>query len=78
MLGTCPSCNQLFDADGFYEHGVPTLYWCVCGTIVDQKGTIIPKEKVDLSGLNESGLFIKAARLKETDNQNDQSSKNGT
>lgn len=66
MLLNCPFCEDAYDYDGFEEHGYETLYCCKCGIILDKKGNIIPKESVDLSGLEDRfrGLFVQASRRK--------------
>ena len=55
-IAQCPNCERIFDFDGFFEHGVPTLYYCECGKVYDKGQTVcsvveVPIEEVDLTGI---------------------------
>jgi len=65
MLWTCPICDDLYDADGYWEHGYEVLYLCKCGVILNKQEDVVPPERVDMQGLEnqDRGLFIKASRL---------------
>ena len=67
MVGSCPNCDKLFDADGFWEHkskedGVP-LYYCKCGTVFDEN---YEKVNANMKGLGDHNMdgYIKGSRLR--------------
>jgi hypothetical protein len=68
MLNDCPNCEKLFDFDGFWEHGDPTLYLCGCGTILREEKMqliVVPEKEVDLLGLEDQrNLYIRKDRWK--------------
>jgi hypothetical protein len=60
----CLKCENLYDSDGFSEHGIATtLFLCKCGAVIDKHGNILEGSKIDMSGLEgRSNLFIFADR----------------
>jgi hypothetical protein len=56
-VSTCPNCDKAVDMDGFYEHSIPTLFYCECRKVFDCEGVFqlkeIPVDLVDLSDLED-------------------------
>lgn len=52
MMTQCPNCKKGIDYDGFFEHGLPTLFYCECGKLYDKNMKEVPKEEVDLVGID--------------------------
>jgi hypothetical protein len=55
-IGTCPNCDKGIDLDGFWEHGVETLFYCECGRVLnlgEEAFSLIevPNEEVDLTNV---------------------------
>jgi len=75
MFTTCPVCDEGIIYDGFFEHGVPTLWYCKCGRIFrdGQRRNLelseVPKSEVNLTAdfpempsVPERGQFINRSR----------------
>jgi len=64
-VGRCKTegCGKIIDLDGYFEHGVESLFYCECGTIYDMPKFFelvpVPKQEVDLSDLEEQNTSDK-------------------
>lgn len=62
MIKECPVCKHLYNGEGFQDFMIDVLYYCKCGTVIKEDGSLVDSSSVDFSGLQINGIFIRADR----------------